>query len=192
MMRTRMELERLLIERLREDPRYAQALAIVRQNTTGRIWLAGGMVSRTLLAELYHTPQERCDFDFVVETIREPLIVPHEWNMRRKAHGNPTFECDDVEIDLFPIATHAFISSNHLEPTIKNFFRSVPFTIQAIAFDVEEQRLVGDVGMKAILAREYRVNNLVEAKRMTDAKGITINERIERKAKSLGVTPILQ
>jgi hypothetical protein len=78
-----------------------------------------------------------------------------------------------------------------LTPTIEHFFQGVPFTIQAMAFNIRTGELTGDIGIQALLNREYAVNNREEAQIMADAKGITINDRIVQKAKSLGLTPVL-
>jgi hypothetical protein len=181
----------ILIEKLDELSDYKKALEVVTLNAEGRIWLIGGIVSRVLIERLYETPQGNYDFDFLVENLKEELVVPTGWTVVRTKHGNPTFIKGDLEVDLFPIATHHFIKSRHLEPTIDNFFRGVPFTIQAIAFDVRTQKVIGKTGMIALEKREYRVNNLEEAQAMSSAKGITINERILKKAESMGLKPVL-
>ena len=107
-----------------------------------------------------------------------------------RKHSNPTFRKGDIEIDIFPIATQDYIKANGLEPTLENFFDGVPFTIQAIAFDVATQQVVGDVGIQALRDREYRVHNEAQARRMVERKGITLNDRIRTKGESLGMKPV--
>jgi hypothetical protein len=188
---TKSEMTRTLIEKLSNIPEYKDALALVKSNAEGDIWLIGGIVSRLLIEKIYGIPQHSYDFDFLVERTKEQLTVPNGWEVHQQKHGNPTFTRNKTEIDIFPISTHHFIQSNNLEPNIGNFFRSVTFTIQALAFNINTQELIGDIGIDALLKREFRVNNLEEAQLMAKRKGITVNQRILDKAKSLGLTPIL-
>jgi hypothetical protein len=184
-------LTRIFIERLARTSGYEEALAIATLNAKGNVWLVGGIVSRVLVEDIYGIPQQGYDFDFLLEDLKTELIVPTGWSVKRTKHGNPTFTKNDLEVDLFPIATHNFIKSHGLEPTIENFFQGVPFTIQAIAFDVKNQRIVGNRGINALEKKEYAVNNREEAQAMAEKKGITVNERILKKAKSMGLMPVL-
>jgi hypothetical protein len=181
----------IFMKRLAQMPEYREAFDVVRANTEGDIWLIGGIVSRVLMEELYRIPQEGYDFDFLVEKLKPVLTTPPGWTVEHRKHGNPTFTKENLEIDLFPITTHNFIKSNNLPPTIENFFKGVPFTIQALAFDMKRQRIVGETGIEALQNREYKVNNLEEAQAMAKRKGITVNQRILQKANSMGLRPVL-
>lgn len=184
-------LTRAFIQKMSLLPEYGEALALVNLNAKGSIWLIGGMVSRALVEEIYGIPQGGHDFDFLVQELNDELIIPPGWEVKRTKHGNPTFRKAGLEVDIFPIRTHNFIKSHNLDPTIENFFKGVPFTIQAIAFDVKNSVIVGKLGIEALEKREYAVNNLEEAKDMAEKKGITVNARILKKAKSMGLTPVL-
>lgn len=185
-------LTKIFVKKLSSIPDYKLCSDIIKKNTTGKIWLVGGIVSRLLIEELYNIPQKEFDFDFLVEEVNENIILPKGWILKQKYHGNPTFIKDNLEIDIFPIKTHNYISSNNLSPTIDNFFKGVPYTIQAMAFDIEKQIIVGETGIDALQKREYRVNNMQEARKMAERKGISVNDRITAKAKSLGLQPILE
>ncbi len=178
-------LSALLTKRL-SDTRYGEALALIKKNARGRIWLVGGAVSRLLASELYGGSTATHDFDFLVEEETIKPTVPDGWTMERKKHGNPTFTREDVEVDLFPLATHDHIRRNGLEPTIEHFLEGTPFTIQALAYDVDEKRLIGDAGITALLTKRLAVNNLEQAREIAKHKGVTIDERMGRKAESMG------
>ncbi|MFH0870755.1 MAG: hypothetical protein V1866_06905 [archaeon] len=189
---TKQELSTLLKARLDQLPDYRESLELVKANSEGRIWLIGGIVSRILISEIYHAGQPEHDYDFLVEKLRPNLKIPDGWSVENKKHGNPTFLRGNLEVDIFPITTSDHIKQNRLSPTIDNFFKGAPFTIQALAYDIASSQLIGEVGIDALKKREYKVNNLEEARRMAESKGITVNDRIKKKAKSLGLTPILQ
>ncbi|MBN1792454.1 hypothetical protein JW826_02110 [Candidatus Woesearchaeota archaeon] len=184
------ELASMLKRRLMSSNDFSEALEIARINSSGKIWLAGGMVSRVLIREIYDAGHVECDYDFLLERLNDELVVPQGWSVERKKFGNPTFRKGSLEVDLLPLGTHDHIKSNKLDVTIENFFKGTPYAIQAMAYDVDRCELVGDVGIDALRKREYAVNNYEQAKRSADSKGISVNDRIKKKAESLGLKPV--
>lgn len=180
------ELSRLLTQRLREMPWYPQAISLVRAHAQGRIYLIGGAVSRTLAAALYGGDPESSDFDFVVEQLDPDIDVPSGWQVSYHKFGSPTFSRESCEVDVFALSDHDYIRTHNLAPTIQNFLSSVPFTIQALAYDINTQRLIGDAGIRALQDRVFRVNNRETAEEVACRKGITVEERMRRKAESMG------
>lgn len=155
-------------------------------NAEGKIWLVGGAVSKVLCEELYGTKTDEFDFDFICEKLKKKIIILKGWGVQYTKYGNPTFMKESISVDFWPISDQYWIKENHLEPTIENFFVGVPFTIQAMAYDIKYRKVIGEIGIKALLDREIKVNNLAAAQKLVQRKGITINERMRSTAKNVG------
>ncbi len=180
----------LLLEKaLKSRPEWHEICGqVIAPNATGNLYLIGGSVSRTLVQELYGIKQEGQDYDFVCDKLSSSLTVPEGWEVSYRKFGNPTFTKGNISVDLWEIKDADWIKDNKLEPTITNFFAGVHFTIQALAYDLRKRTLVGSPGIKALLAREFRVNNMATARTIPERKGVTIDERMKKKADSMGFT----
>lgn len=179
-------LGKLLLDKLKQLKEYSEIISIVKNNSKGNIYLIGGTVSRTLAKEIYGGTQINQDFDFVVDKLNEELEIPNGWVVTHHKFSNPTFKNGEIEIDIFPFSEYEYIKNNKLEPTIQNFLLGVPFTIQALAFDIKNEKLIGEEGIKALKERKFKVNNIDSAKEVAKRKNTTINERMQLKAKSMG------
>ncbi len=156
------ELENVLKKSLSGSRLYQEILGIVRQNSKGRIWLIGGWVYRTLAHNLYDCESPIKDFDFIVEKIKIPLQFLRGWQETKTNFGSPRLKKDNVCIDIVPLNNIYFIKNQSLEPNIENFLNGTPLTIQSIAFDVTDQILIGNIGIKSILNKTVGVNNQKE------------------------------
>jgi len=178
-------LGKILIARLRDNKNFDEIISIVNNNSKGNIFLVGGTVSRTLASELYGGKQKNHDFDFVVDVLNDKLKIPKGWTVTHHKFNNPTFKKDDVEIDIFPLSDLQYIKNNNLEPTIENFLAGVPFSIQALVFDIKHERLIGKDGIEALKNRKFKVHNIESAKEVEKRKHISINEKMMQKAESM-------
>jgi tRNA nucleotidyltransferase/poly(A) polymerase len=178
-------LGRILINRLRKNENFDEIISIVKNNSQGNIYLVGGTVSRTLASELYGGKQKNQDFDFVVDVLNDELKIPEGWTVTHHKFNNPTFKKNDIEIDIFPISDHQYIKNNNLEPTIENFLAGVPFSIQALVFDIKHEKLIGKDGIEALKNRKFKVHNVESAKEVAKRKGVSINKRMMQKAESM-------
>ncbi len=172
------------------EKNYRIAYDIVRRNSRGKIWLIGGALSRNLNQLIYGTPQHSFDFDFVVEERVDKIELPKGWVVRKNRFGNPKFVKGEMEIDFIPIRTVKFLIDRNLEPIIENVLLGVPFTIQALAYDTEEKKIIGDVGIRAFELRVFEVNDIERAKALAEMKGVELNELILKKAESMGFKAI--
>ncbi len=179
-------LGKVLISQLKENKDLNEVISIVEDNSEGGVFLIGGMVSRTLADELYGGGQVIRDYDFVVEKLSDDISVPEGWKVSFHKFGNPTLKKGDVEIDIFPLSDHEYIKKNKLEPTITNFLAGVPFSVQALAFDVKHEKLIGKDGIESLRIRKFKVHNVESAKEVARRKGVSINERMKQKADSMG------
>jgi len=182
---TEENLSKTLLNHLNKTKSYEEIISIVKDNSQGNIYLVGGTVSRTLASKIYGGSQDNQDFDFVVDILNKELKITNGWKVSHHKFGNPTFKKDNLEIDIFPLSDHEYIKINKLEPTITNFLKGVPFSIQALAFDIKNQKVIGKDGIEALKMRKFKVHNIDTAKEVAKQKGISINERMLQKAKSM-------
>lgn len=180
-------LSRLFSQKLHTLPGYELALDIAQKNTRGNLWLIGGTVSRVLVQELYNIPAKDFDYDFLCDELVNPLIIPPGWTVSHEKFGNPTFVKESMEVDVWPLSTQDYVKENNLSPTIDNFLKGVPFTVQALVFDVKQKMLVGDVGIESIINRTFSVNNLQSARNLAARKGTSIDVRMRKTADSMGM-----
>ena len=173
-----------------KHPHYKEALKIARTNSSGKLWLVGGAVYRTLAAELYGTVQRIKDYDFLAEEIQGPLFLPKGWNLSATTFGNPCFHAPDFEIDLFPLVTSMhwddFGKVLSIQEQVESYFRRVPLNIQAIAYDVDEKKLMGEEGIKAITEKTVKVNCLRNLQEYLPKKSLSLEEYVSLKAEGLG------
>jgi hypothetical protein len=153
---------------------------------THRVWLIGGMVYRTMAAVLYGSSMPDVDYDFLVDT--DVSKVPDGWQMRRNRYGNPKFTKSDLEVDIVPLHTVHSILMRGLEPTIENYLSGTPLTVQSIAYALNEQKILGSVGMQAVLSRTVAVNNTEQLIYCAQKIGLSARELLEQKAQSMGFT----
>ncbi len=183
---TEENLGKILLNQLRKNKDFSEVISIVKNNSQGDIFLIGGTVSRTLASHLYDKGnQKNQDFDFIVDKLNNDLKAPEGWKLSYQKFGNPTLKKGSIEIDIFPLSDHEYIKENKLEPTVTNFLEGVPFTIQALALDIKNEKLIGKKGIEALKTRKFKVNNIGSAKSVAKRKGISINERMTQKANSM-------
>ncbi len=156
------ELSDLLGNKLSENKIYLEALNIVKKNSSGKIWLIGSGVYKTLLNLLYGGSYEVKDWDFVAEKIITPLKFENDWVVGETKHGNPKLKKDDFVIDLIALDNIHSIKERNLEPNINNYLSGTPLTIQSIAFDVDENELLGEIGTQSVLTKKVGINNKAE------------------------------
>ena len=128
------------------------------------------------------------DFDFTCEKLNKKIIVPTGWKVEYTKFDSPTFTKGSTSVDLWQLSNHNWIKERHLEASIENLFAGVPFTIQAMAYDIRNKKVIGERGIEALLSREFRVNNLKTAQDLAKRKRITVDERMKDKAESMGFT----
>jgi hypothetical protein len=185
------ELEREFNEIIARNGEYQEAIEIARCNSLGKFWITGGAVFRKLNQLLYGGGVENHDFDFISETPRRMLHVPKEWERRNNRYGYPKFVCGEKEIDFVPLEGVHYITMNGLEPTIENYLKGTLLTVQTIAYDVGEEKLIGDVGYRALIDRKVQVNNREQLEIYSEKAGVSPEEILVSKTKSLEFESVL-
>lgn len=170
---------------------FHEALEIAQRNSgEGSLWVIGGLVYRNIIENLYgRQTEETYDFDFLVET---PIAVEHikvsgDWTVIRTGLGEPRFVSGQKQIDLVTLdnainpSESERLSSMDVAEKLASYFRRVPLNIQALAYDMGTRRVIGDVGIQAILSQTIEINNLDECLSFCKRRKISIREFIDRK-----------
>lgn len=175
---------------------FQEAFSIARENSgKGNMWVIGGLVYRNIVNGLYgKRGDEVYDFDFIVENpvSFEQIKLPDVWEIIRTGLGEPRFVNGQKQIDL--VALDNSINPPELkdlpkmntEEKLESYFRHVPLNIQALAYDVEKKKVVGNVGIQAINDKKIQVNNLDECISFCKRRKISIREFINRKINASG------
>ena len=169
---------------------FTEALDIVKRNSSGKIWLIGGFVYRTIASQLYGLPKPEVDLDFVVETPVQDFDLPRGWGVDKNRFGNPKLVSGKKQIDYVPLGNIYSILQRNIEPTIDNYLTGVPLTVQSVAYDVYANKVVGEIGIDALRRRVVEVNDLLFAKYAAQEKNKSLQVMIQEKADNLGFTPI--
>jgi hypothetical protein len=173
-------------------PQLDEAYDIVKQNSSGRIWLIGGYVYKTITSVLYKLPKPDVDLDFIVEKETNIFVLPDGWEKKDSRFGNPKFVNGNKEIDYVPLNNIFSIKKRKLWPNINNFISGVPLTVQGIVYDFSEKKIIGERGIRAIQKKIIEINNLYFAEYAAKKKGLSLKEMMQEKANSLGFRVILK
>ena len=172
------------LDSIREDLEFRHAYNIARQNGS-RVYLVGGFLFRGLAHALYGTPKPEHDVDLLVEGLSRDLRLPPRWYRMTNRFGNPKIVSATTTADLIPLEKVLSIKARGLRPSLEAYLSGTPLTIQAMAYDVEHDELVGDVGLKALEERRVAVNNPFFASIIARMDGTTVNGYVAEKAASL-------
>jgi len=184
---TRKDLLSIVKDKILSDNDFKEALEITRRNSSGKIWLIGGFLYKNLVDGLYGTCKKPAkDFDLIVERTNKQLILPDGWKRVTNTFGNPKLFNEENEIDFIPLKNIYYIKKNKLEPTINNYFKSVPFNIHYLIYDIFADGLSGKIGVRALEEKTVAVHNLEMAKYGAKKYHTTINKMIREKAEALG------
>ena len=186
-----MDLTPAFLEGIQDCPEFYEAIDIVGGNSSGKIWLIGGLVYRTIARQLYGTPRPEADLDFIVEKTVTTFMLPDGWDIRINHFGNPKFVNGKRQIDYVPLDNIKSIQDRGLQPSIENYFSGTPLTVQSIAYDVQEDRVIGEVGINAILKREIAIHHLLFARYAAQKKGKSLEAYIKEKAQQVGFRAVL-
>lgn len=186
-----MDLSEVFIEAISRCSDFEEGVRVVRGVTSGGLWLIGGTVYRTLASALYGAQDPKVDLDFVADRLVKGVEAEQGWAKTSNKYGHPRLVKGKKNIDYASLGSLYQIRSRRLEPTIENYLSGVPLTVQSVVFDVINQRLVGEIGIKAIYERTVAINRLHSAKRLARFKRKTLKEIISKKSEELGFVPII-
>lgn len=191
-----MDLTSYFTKETANNKNFQEAFSIAKENSgEGNIWVIGGLVYRNIVNGLYgKRGDEVYDFDFIVENpvSFEQIKLPQGWQIIRTGLGEPRFVNEHKQIDL--VALDNSVNPPEIKnlpkmdttEKLENYFRRVPLNIQALAYDTDNQKVVGNVGIRAIKDKKIRVNNIDECINFCKRRKISIREFINRKINASG------
>lgn len=146
-------------------PEYAEIISMATEATDGNIYLVGGFLYRTLNRELNGMPMAGCDMDICVDGKIDHgraagLFHGAEERKTRHQGGRVTkVKHKGVSADLFELREYVDTNCAGMPVTIRTYLSSVPFDVQAIAYEPSRSVLFDGGGVAALLKREMKVNN---------------------------------
>lgn len=186
-----MDFTQLFLEGIKAISWFDEALDIVKRNSSGRIYLIGGGVYRSIANKLYRTPvSEGTDLDFIVEHAAEELELPSGWESKKTRFGSRRLVSGKRQIDFIRMKEVYFIVSRRQEPVIENYLAGTSLSVQSIAYDFQGREVLGSNGIDSIRRRIVAVNDPEVAEYTAGLIGITVAEMIQKKADSLGFTAV--
>lgn len=190
---------------LEDFPLRDKIFQIARENSYGsRTAIIGGFVYSGIARALYNQipaprQSDKIDIDIVIEEKiggeNNRLRVPKKWRVTQTKYG-VSLRRDNVNVDLnYLEGFHALQQRSN--PKLEDIFPLTPLNVQAIFYDINEEKVVGDMGIEAIEKKEVRVNNSFEAQRLVDiirknrGEKFTLDDLVQEKAERLGFNPVL-
>lgn len=166
---------------------FKEVLELVKMNSHGKIWITGGFIYRNIISVLYGTDPYEYDIDFVVEHRNKELKDVPGWNIEQNSYLNANYIRENCKMSFTDI--HYAIKANGFRgATIEEFLSDTPLTIQAIAYDISENMLIGDASIDAIVKKIIKIQSLDQANHYVGRKGKTLESWLTEKADSLGFT----
>jgi len=168
-----------------EDPIFLEILELVKQNSKGKIWLMGGFLYRNLVSALYGGEIYNYDIDFIVEQRNEILKEILGWEIQTNNYGVQNYVRKRNKMSFTDIRK-AIRVSGLKNPTIEEFIKETPFDVQSIAYDLNENKIIGETGIEALKNKTVKINNKEQAEFYAKRKGRKLDDIIKEKAQELG------
>ncbi len=169
------------------------AIETIKQGYKGKIWVAGGFISDLAVKELYNHDLKLKDIDLMLaESINlNNILTPAGWERRTTHLKGLRFRKKDQEIDIWCLPNEREHCLQGLDATLDNYFKTVPLTIQALAYDLELNEVKGEQGIKALQTKTVEINNIYTLVRSASFRGQSAQEYLRIKAEKIGFTPTL-
>ncbi|MDO8676694.1 MAG: hypothetical protein Q7K16_03550 [Candidatus Azambacteria bacterium] len=187
------EITKLFWESVKDNIDFKESADLVKKNSNGGgVWLIGGFLYQNIAVQLYGLEEQKAkDIDFIVENPADKIAFPNNWKEKTTSYNNPKFiRNDGLIVDLVPLKEVNSIVRRNLPAIIENYLTGVPLNIQSIVFDINNNRVFGDIGIKALLDKTVAINNLEEAMVTSEHKKKPIQQIIKEKAEALGFLPL--
>lgn len=167
-----------------KDPVFLEVLDLVKQNSKGKIWVIGGFLYKNLKNILYGGEIYNGDIDFIVEERNDVLKSVNGWEIQTNNYGSQNYVRDSNKMSFTGIGKAVRVSGLE-NPTIEKFIEETPLNIQSIAYDLVDNKIVGEKGIGALKNRTVKINNKEQADYYAKRKGRELEEIMKEKAKEL-------
>ncbi len=114
--------------------------------------------------------------------------MPDGWQFKINIYNGYKFYKEPLKVDLWSLKNTNSIIRRKLEPNIENYLTGVPLTIQSIAYDLLEEKVIGNIGLRSLENREISINDFDEIKSYTEKKRITNEDYINGKLTTWNLT----
>lgn len=168
-----------------EDSVFKEVLDLVKQNSRGKIWLVGGFLYKNLASELYGGEIYNFDIDFIVEERNDTLKEVVGWRLETNSYGSQNYVKDGHKMSFTDIRK-AIRVSGLKNATIEEFIKETPLNIQSIAYDLEQNKIIGEKGIEALKNKIVKINNKEQAEFYAKRKSRELKDILIEKAKELG------
>jgi len=157
----------------------------------GTIWLVGGTVFNMAISIFHNQPLLKPkDADLMLEDEIDYNLIetPQDWTRKSSHFGAIKFVKDEDLIDIWFNGDSNKYEKRGLEPNLENYFKVVPFDVQAIAYDINRRELhISENCFVALKTKTITMNCRARALKYQN-QGINY---MYLKAKQLGFTPIM-
>ena len=180
---------------INKDENFNEALEIAEGNSSGgKIWIVGSFLYKNILKEKYGLDNLIVkDYDFILENQTEysKAWAPENWEIRKTFFGSPRFVKEKLQVDAYELskATKDF-RKNNSEEKIRSYLKNVLFDIQAMAYDIKNEKIYDEGSINAIERKEMKVTCLEDSIGIANKKGISLKEYLDYKAKGIGIKAI--
>ncbi|MBX4190296.1 hypothetical protein KW791_03320 [Candidatus Parcubacteria bacterium] len=151
-------LESRLAQILEKDKNFKLALNIARKVSSGKIWLVGGAVYKTLIADLQGSTHTVKDYDFIVERVAKSTPKIRGFQSLKTSFGSPRFKSGGLSLDVVPLGNIIAVKEWGYKPSIQSYLKQVPLSVQSVAYHIDSGRLHG-AGAKDIKEGTIRIHN---------------------------------
>jgi len=186
--KVRKTIEEVMAESM-DDPILRTGLEAIRKAYDKKIWLVGGFISDKAIQRLYGdaTPCPK-DVNLMLDRILDlgMIATPPGWYRTKTNFGNLRFKKESDQIDIWCLPGMKATGLPGHELTIEEYLDRVPLTIQSLAYDLEEGRILGSVGIDSIAERTVGVLSAIDAQEAASKRGQTIEQYLQIKAKKIG------
>ncbi len=168
---------------IKEDPDFQRSLELVRKNSNGKIWVMGSFVFRNIASKVYNLPKPIIkDYDFVVEK----MVISPEMKYSLNHFGGLKIDNGLKKTDIWELKETYLIKKNNLNPTIENCLKTASLNIQSIAYDIEENKIIGETSLRGIIDKKILANNIENFQYYVNAYKITMEDYINAQIRKWG------
>ena len=186
------DLERTLQNSIKNPP-VSIGLDAIRQAYSDKIWVVGGYINTMAASLIDNKKRVPKDVDLLLKykVDFDKIPTPQNWYRTSSGAGALKFKKGDDMIDIWSLADIPRFLERNMKMTLRNYLNTVPLTIQSIAYDIDNKKIYGDIGMCSIKLQSVGVNDMVTLEAHAIRKGISISDYIGNKANSLGFTALI-
>lgn len=153
------------VEAFLQQPDVGSRLDLLRNRLpdAAQVLVAGGALRNIIIEEIHAEKLPTKDIDVFIGGLETGFPLAEILNDQeveatdlKGLHWFPEFSAYVYDLCLVP--DFIVIQACHLEPTLENLLTSIDFTVNAIAYDVGEQKLIENGCAEAIQARRIAFN----------------------------------